>query len=119
MSSDLGAIACFFEQPWSRVSPTFAEEADQAWLLGEAAYILGAMGRLAEAIEPRRVGLEMRVKQESWNDAAISASNLSQLELSRGEVALAVAAAEQAVTYAERSRNAFQRVARRDRKSVV
>ena len=35
--SDLGAVACFFEQPWSRVSPALTE-ADQAWLLNEAAY---------------------------------------------------------------------------------
>ena len=30
--SDLGAIACFFETPWSRVSPALTE-ADEAWLL--------------------------------------------------------------------------------------
>jgi len=30
--SDLGAVACFFELPWSRVAPTLTE-ADQAWLL--------------------------------------------------------------------------------------
>jgi hypothetical protein len=34
--SDVGAIACFFEQPWSRVSPALTEPA-QGWLLNEAA----------------------------------------------------------------------------------
>ena len=57
--SDLGAVACFFETPWSRVSPALTE-ADQAWLLNEAAFRLRALGRLTEALEPMRAGLEMR-----------------------------------------------------------
>ena len=68
--SDLGAVACFFETPWSRVSPALTE-ADQAWLLNEAAFCLRALGRLTEALEPMRAGLEMRVKQEDWKNAAI------------------------------------------------
>jgi len=46
--SDLGAVACFFEQPWIRLSPALTELA-QAWLLNEAAYRLRALGRLTEA----------------------------------------------------------------------
>ena len=56
--SDLGAVACFFEPPWSRVSPALTE-ADQAWLLNEAAFCLRALGRLTEALEPMRAGMEM------------------------------------------------------------
>jgi Domain of unknown function (DUF4062) len=37
LGSDLGAVACFFETPWSRVSPALTESA-QAWLLNEAAF---------------------------------------------------------------------------------
>ena len=107
--SDLGAVACFFETPWSRVSPALTE-ADQAWLLNEAAFRLRALGRLTEALEPMRAGLEMRIKQEDWKSAAISASNLSELELTLGEVAGAVGDAEQSVTYADRSGDAFQRM---------
>jgi hypothetical protein len=44
---DLGAIACFFETPWSRVSPALTE-ADQAWLLSYAAFCLRALGRLCK-----------------------------------------------------------------------
>jgi hypothetical protein len=110
--SDLGAIACFFEQPWSRVSPALTA-ADQGWLLNAAASRLQALGRLTEALEPMRVGLERAVEQEGWVNAAIGASNLSQLELTLGEVALAAADAEQSVTYAERSVDAFQRMVNR------
>ena len=110
--SNLGAIACFFEQPWSRVSPALTK-AGQAWLLANAAYTLGALGRLTEALEPMRAGLGMYVKGGHWEHAAIGASNLSGLELTLGEVAVAVVDAEQSVTYAERSGDAFQRLARR------
>lgn len=109
LGSDLGAIACFFEAPWSRVSPALTE-ADQAWSLNEAATRLSAMGRLSEALEPMRTGLEMGVKQEDWKEAALRASNLSELEQTLGEVAGAVGDAEQSVTYAYRSGNSFQRL---------
>ncbi len=110
LGSDLGAIACFFDTPWSRVSPALSEPA-QAWLLNLAAFNLRALGRLTEALEPMRAGLEMGVKQENWKGAAIRASNLSELELTLGEVAGAVGDAEQSVTYADRSGDAFGRMA--------
>ena len=48
----------------------------------------------------------MCVKQEGLEEAAIRASNLSELELTLGEVAGAVGDAEQSVTYADRSGDA-------------
>ena len=113
LGSDLGAVACFFETPWSRVSPLLTE-VDQAWLLNEAAFTLRALGRLTEALEPMRTGLEMRIKQEAWKSAARVANNLSELELTLGEVAEAMKdAAEQSVTYADRSGDAFLRMVTR------
>jgi len=110
--SDLGAVACFFEAPWSDVSPSLTE-VYQAWLLSEAGLRLRALGRLTEALEPMRVVLRRDVKQESWKEAAISAGNLSELELTLGEVAGAVGDAEQSVTYADRSGDAFERIVNR------
>jgi hypothetical protein len=111
LGSDLGAVACFFETPWSRVSPTLTE-ADQAWLLNEAAFRLRALGRLTEALEPMRAGLEMRIKQKNWKNAAINASNLCELELTLGEVAGALGDAERSVIYADRSGDPFQRMSK-------
>lgn len=108
--SDLGAVACFFNQPWSRVSPALTEAA-QAWLPNEAATRLCAMGRLTEALEPMRAGLQALTKQENWKLAAVAASNLSELELTLGEVAGAVGDAAQCVTYADRSGDGFQLLA--------
>ncbi len=104
--SDLGAVACFFETPWIRVSPALTQ-ADQAWLLNEAAFRLGALGRLTEALDPMRAGLQMYIKQENWNGAARVANNLSELELTLGDVAEAVGDAGHSVTYADRSDSAF------------
>jgi hypothetical protein len=109
---DLGAIACFFDAPWNRVSPALSAPA-QAWLLNEAAVRLRALGRLTEALEPMRATREMCVQQKDWREAAVRAGNLSELELMLGEVAGAVGDAEQSVTYADRSDDAFRRMVAR------
>lgn len=116
-SSDLGAVACFFEQPWERVSPSLTE-GDQAWLLNAAAFSLRALGRLGEALEPMQAGLQILVQQANWKQAAISASNLSELALTLGHVqgndpSSALQSAAQAVVYADRSGDAFQQMGKR------
>ncbi|HAB17728.1 MAG TPA: toll/interleukin-1 receptor domain-containing protein [Verrucomicrobiota bacterium] len=106
--SDLSAIASFFEVPWRRVCPTFPDGI-QASLIGVSAFELRALGRLTEALEPMRAGLEMRVRQAVWTYAALEAGNLSELELTLGDVVGAVREAEQSVTYADRSGDVRQR----------
>jgi tetratricopeptide (TPR) repeat protein len=100
--ADLGALACFFDTPWHRVSPALTEAA-KAWLLNEAASSLPALGRLTEALEPMRVGLEMNVQVRNWKAAAACASNLSDLNLTLGKVTGAISDAEQSVTYIDHS----------------
>ena len=112
IGSDLGAVACFFEPPWSGVSPALTE-ADQAWLLNEAAYSLRSLGRLTEALEPMRATMKINAGKSKWENAAVCASNLSELELTLGEVTGAVGDAEQSVTYADRSGDAFLRMLNR------
>ena len=55
----------------------------------------------------------MDVRLEDWENAAISAGNVSELGLTLGEVAEAAADAERAVHYADRSGDAFQRRGKR------
>jgi tetratricopeptide (TPR) repeat protein len=107
--SDLGAIACFFETPWSRISPTL-NESEQAWLLNEAAFRLQALGRLTEAVDPMRTALEIAVKQENWRSAAIRANNLCDIELTLGEVAGAEGHADASAVYAGHSGDAYLRM---------
>jgi hypothetical protein len=110
--ADLGAVACFFDPPWRQVSPNLSPR-DQAWLLGEAGFRLRALGRLTEALEPMRAGLEPRVATEDWENAAISAGNLTQLELTLGDVGAAIRDGEIAAAHADRSGDAFQRLINR------
>ena len=107
--SELGVIASFFERPWSHMSPALTEP-DQALLLNAAAVTLTALGRLTEALEPMRAGLEMTVAQKHWVNAARAACNLSDLELTLGSVSVAVRDAQQAVAYADRSGDEFLRL---------
>ena len=106
--SDLGAVACFFEQPWNGISAALTKPA-QSFLLGQAAYRLRAFGRLTEALEPMRATFTL-MKAENWTQSAIAAGNLSELELTLGDVAGAVGDAEQSVTHADRSGEAVMRM---------
>ena len=110
--ADLGAVACFFESPWSRVSPSLTEAA-QAWLLNEAALCLRALARLTEAVEPMRVSMDMDIDRKEWKGSAISASNLSELELTLGDVHGAARDAEQSVVFADRSGDSVHRMSKR------
>jgi tetratricopeptide (TPR) repeat protein len=112
IGADLGAVAAFFEEPWSRL-PANLSAAAQAWLLNEAAYSLRALGRLTEAVEPMRVGLAMPIEQEVWKSAAIIASNLSELEVTLGRVEEAVTDARRSIEFADRSGDAFMRMVNR------
>jgi hypothetical protein len=110
--ADLGAVSCFFDPPWSRVSSNLTPP-DQAWLLHQVAFRLRALGRLGEALEPMRAALENYVGQEAWTGAARGACNLSELELSLGEIEPAIHDAEAAVAYADRSGDAAERIIHR------
>jgi hypothetical protein len=105
--ADLGAVTCFFDQPWKRISFSLSSNM-RAWLLNEAATGLRALGRLAEALDPMRVSGEMDARRKVWKGAAISYANLSQLRLLLGEVAGATEDAEQSMVYADRSRDHVQ-----------
>ncbi|HSS47533.1 MAG TPA: hypothetical protein VLX28_01180, partial [Thermoanaerobaculia bacterium] len=85
----------------------------QSFVLNEAGFSLRAMGRLAEAIHPIQAGLEADISSKDWKNAAISANNLSELNLSLGEVPRAVAFGEQSVELADRSGDDFERMTSR------
>ena len=101
--ADLGAVACFFDPPWSRVVPKLSE-ANRAWLFGMAAFDLRALGRLEEALPPMRAALELGIEQEDWISAARRAANLSELMLALGDVAEALWEGERSVDFGDWSR---------------
>lgn len=105
-------MAAFFDEPWSRVAPNFTE-AERAWLLHEAAHRLRSLGRLTEALQPMRAGLELDVQQQNWKQAAISANNLSQLEATLGRLVDAVDDSRRSITYADQTAERFQMISKR------
>jgi tetratricopeptide (TPR) repeat protein len=74
---------------------------------------LRAQGRLHEAIQPFKAGLDMNIKKEVWKHAAINAGNLSELMLTLGNVAEAVSYGRESVTHAGRSGDDFWKEASR------
>ncbi len=110
--ADLSALAGFFDPPWER-SVTSLTEPEQSFVLNEAAFDLRALGRMAEAAAPMQASLERTIALERWKNAAISASNLSELSLTLGQVNAAVDYAKQGVRYADKSKDTFQRMSKR------
>jgi tetratricopeptide (TPR) repeat protein len=114
-AQDLTALAAFFPAGWDKPVSSGLSEANQAWLLAEASFCLMSLGRLVEAVVPRRVGVEIRKKQEDWKNAAISAENLVDLYLPIGQLQNAKEAAQQAIVYADRTDDLLRQMASRSR----
>jgi tetratricopeptide (TPR) repeat protein len=112
IGANLGAVAAFFEEPWRRMSASLSAP-HQAWLLNEAAFFLRALGRLTEAVGPMREGMERYIEAVNWKAAAISASNLSELVVTLGRLVEAVADGRRATDFADRSGNAYWKMASR------
>ncbi len=110
--SDLAALSGFFDPPWSTATATLTD-ADMSYVLGVAGFDLRALGRLTEAIEPLEAGLDADIQSKDWINAAISTSNLGELHLTLGRIDEAITFAERSVEYADRSKDAFQRMGKR------
>ena len=111
--AELTALAAFFDRPWDRPSDQLRRAGSgvdpERGRLRPARPGTAAGGRPADAggvgstQSPRRTGRK----------PALNAGNLSELTLTLGEVASAVAAGEESVELADRSEDAFQRMVNR------
>ena len=110
--SELTALSAFFSGSWEAPS-TELPEPHRAWLLNAAGFGLRALGRPAEAVEPFVASLALCQKLGDWEEAAIRAGNLSELQLALGEVEEAVCSGRESVELAERSGNWTQRMVKR------
>jgi tetratricopeptide (TPR) repeat protein len=110
--SDLAVLSHFFQVPWSQPAEGLTREA-KAVVLNWAGFDLRAVGRLQEAIQSMKVGLEMNIKQENWQASALNAINLSHLIMALGRVEEAVEYAGQALNHADKSRDWQQGVGTR------
>ncbi|MCP5103156.1 MAG: hypothetical protein GY950_07250, partial [bacterium] len=104
----LSVLSHFFEVPWSRPASGLPD-GEKAVILSWSAFGLRAVGRLREALQPMKAGLELGIKQEDWIADAIRANNLSELLLTLGAVSEATDFARRSVTHADRSGDDFLR----------
>jgi len=112
IGADLGALTCFFTQPWLTVTPNLLP-LSQASVFGMAGYSLRALGRLTEAVEPMRTAMEKCIALGELLGAAAQATNLSELKLTLGEISEAVLEGKQSVLFADRSKDGFRRMGNR------
>jgi tetratricopeptide (TPR) repeat protein len=113
IGADLVAISGFFYSFWDKPVARLAE-ADKAYVLNGAGFDLRALGRLKEAAQPMQAALEAAmIALEDWGKAALAASNLSELYLTIGDIALALEYANQSFDLADRSGDAFLRISDR------
>ena len=108
-SDDLATLAHFFDSPWHTPAGGLTANA-RAVRLNQAGFNLRALGRLREAQQPMQASEEMAVEQEDWEGAAQDASNLSELQLTLGNVESAVASGKRSVNHADRSEDLFLRM---------
>jgi tetratricopeptide (TPR) repeat protein len=103
IGADLSVLSEFFVISWSQIIPALREDITGA-ILTAVGFSLRALGRLEDAAQPMKAGLEAYIA-EDWENYAISMSNLSELYLSIGNIKEALAYAEQSVELADRSRD--------------
>ncbi len=111
--SFLATLSNFFEEAWKKPFSDFKEET-KAIIFNQAGFGLRALGRLREAAQPLQAGMENSIDQEDWKGAAQDAGNLSELNLTLGNVKDAVDYARQSVEYADRSGDGIQKHAQRE-----
>jgi tetratricopeptide (TPR) repeat protein len=109
LNADLAALASFFDKIWSAPAEGLREQT-KARVLNYAAFALRALGRLREAVEPFEACLEADAATRDWKNAAIAAGNVSELRLTLGDIAEAIAAARRSVAHADDSGDAFMRL---------
>ncbi|SDZ74769.1 SEFIR domain-containing protein [Thiothrix caldifontis] len=112
-SDDLATVAHFFTTPWHTPVAGLQEMWQAGVVQGWAGFSLRALGRLREALEPMQANIEMSVQQENWIEAAKGASNLSELQLTLGDVAQAVESGARSSRYADQSGDMFHRMSKR------
>ncbi len=112
VGAELAALSGFFNPTWRQPVDGLTENA-KASVLNWAGFRLWALGRLAKATEPMQAALKAIIERKDWENAARGASSLSELHLTMGEVEKALDYGWQSVDSADRSGDAFTRMAMR------
>jgi len=101
-SADLAVLSHFFKVPWSEPVEGLVD-LYKIGVFNWAGFHLCALGRLQEAIQPLKAGLDMRIKQNAFLSASINANSLSNLMLLLGRIEEAIEYTHQGIDYADRT----------------
>jgi len=101
--TELATLTSFFDRPWQQ-PVSWLTEKQKAFALNAAGICLRGLGRLKEAGQAMRTGLEARISQGDRANAAVEAGNLCELYLIIGDLPEALLLAQQSVKLADQSR---------------
>jgi hypothetical protein len=110
--ASLSALSSYFDLPWHRVVSNL-EPREASFILNWTGACLRAVGRLGDTPGPMKLAISLYIASADWKEAALNASNLSELSLTLGDVSSAVRQGEQSVELADRSGDAFKRMSDR------
>ncbi|EIJ42894.1 hypothetical protein BegalDRAFT_2028 [Beggiatoa alba B18LD] len=109
-SADLALLSYFYAQDeqsqvnsWTTPHVALSERG-QAFLLAQTAFLLTALGRLEEALEPLQAAATLKQSQADWHNAALSVINRVDLLMSLGKLYEAETVAQQAIDWAEQGK---------------
>jgi tetratricopeptide (TPR) repeat protein len=101
LGADLALLAGFFDTVWTKPVAALTQ-ADQAFVLGQAAYTLWTLGHLSQMVPPQQAALTASISQENWINAASSALNLCDYYVTTGQLKTALDYADQSILLARR-----------------
>ena len=70
IGAELAVLSGFFDPSWNLLVAGLGE-GQKAWVLNEAGYDLQVLGRLKEAEQPIKAGVEAVIAHENWKNVAI------------------------------------------------
>jgi len=111
-SAELALLSECFYQPWRKLVDGLSGDA-RRFVLTSTGFSLRALGRLEEALEPMKTGLEANVAAKDWKNAAFQATNISELLMTLGNLKQSLDYARQGIDLADHSRDEFARSALR------
>ncbi len=114
-AQDLAAISGFFPEGWESPVQSSLSEADQGWLLGETSFCLMSLGRMQEAVAPRRARTKIAEKLEDWNNASNSAESLVNLLVFTRGLEEALEVAEKGIEWADKTDGRHRQVISRSK----
>lgn len=109
IGSELACLAVFFSYLSRQPDAGFTKQ-EAGYIFSGYGYDLRALGRLREAVKPTRAAMAIAYDLPNWQNAAISAGNLSELYLVLGDVTDAIKYGRKTVQYADTSGDHNRRI---------